>query len=239
MSITEKKSVLITDLRTEAARDAKAYLAESGYDVLTVPEGIALWDEEALSSFASGIADNLIGVIHPAPPVTMSGIMDITPEMWEQCSNEGAIAAMIVTKVFGELFKENGGGSIIYLNSIHAEKPMGKGYLYSLNCGAVEMLTKEAYIDYAPFGVRIFFVESGPVEGDEKVRLNDKSPIYLAVDLRYPALKTPKPDYLNGLLAFLLTDAAYPLAGTPIQADSAYIGYLNDRHKVEGRRYAD
>ena len=234
-----RRIVIITDLRTKEARDAASYLAGLGYDVRPVPEDIPLWDEEALRNWAQPFAAELRGVIHPAPPFLHGGIEEVTEEQWDKNSYEGPVAALIVTKVFGMILRESGkGGAIIYLNSIHAEKPAGKGLLFSIACGAVQMLNREINQDYGEFNVNTYFVQRGPTVNDPDGK-SDISSLYYGVDLRYPQRKMPEEGYLNGLLAFLLTDAAAPLAGSDLRADGGFVGYYGHRRKVEGRPYPD
>ena len=147
------KLVVITDLRTPEAQSAAEYLSGLGYEIATPPESVHLWKEDELTAYAASIREHLAAVIHPAPPLFKGGILEVTEDDWVRISNEGAIAAFIVTKVFCTIFREKKGGTMIYLNSIHAEKPMGKGILYSMNCGAVDMLSREAAQDYSESGV--------------------------------------------------------------------------------------
>lgn len=225
------KTVIITDLRSRPAAEAKAYLESIGYAVLAVPETVRLWDEAALTAWVQPYRENLIGVIHPAPPMHTAGILEITPEAWDLAAWEGPVAALIVTKVFCGIFREKGGGSMIYLNSIHAEKPAGKGYLHALGCGAVEMLAKEASLDYGPHHVGVYFVERGILEDDPG--RSDVSALYYGLDQRYPQRSVPKPSYLNEFLAFLLTPGAMALSGSPIQADAGLLGFYGS-HRNEG-----
>ncbi|MBR6322555.1 MAG: SDR family oxidoreductase [Lachnospiraceae bacterium] len=232
------KIVVITDLCTPEAQSAAEYLSGLGYEIVTPPAEVHLWKEDELTAFTEPLKERLGAVIHPAPPIFKGGILEVSEEDWERTSNEGAIAAFIVTKVFCTIFREKKGGTVIYLNSIHAEKPMGKGILHSLNCGAVDMLSREAAQDYSESGVNVFFVERGITTTDDGK--SDASALYFGTDMRYPRRETPKPDYLNGLLAFLLTDAAYPLSGQPIRCDAGMTGFYNQhRFKVEGREYFD
>ena len=232
-----RHTIVITDLRTKEAQDACAYLSDLGYDVRPVPEDVCLWDEDALRAWAEPFAADIKGVIHPAPPFVHGGIEEVTEEQWDRNAYEGPVAALIVTKVFGMILRESGmGGAIIYLNSIHAEKPAGKGVLFSIACGAVQMLNREFNQDYGEFNVNTYFIERGPTDHDPDGR-SDVSPLYYGVDLRYPQRKMPKDGYLNGLIAFLLTDAAAPLAGSDLRADGGFVGYYGHRRKVEGRPY--
>ena len=218
-------------MRTRVAQEAAKHLASIGYNVLPVPEEICLWDEEALSAWARPLAEELIGVIHPAPPMKSAGILEITQEAWDLASNEGPVATLVVTKVFCGIFRGKQQGAMIYLNSIHAEKPVGKGYLYSLGCGAVEMLAKEVCQDYGAQHVGVYFVERGILEEDPG--FSDVSALYCDVDKRYPDQEAPPSSYLNGLLAFLLTPEALPLSGSPIQADKGMLGFYNSHRMID------
>ena len=218
------------------AGDAEAFLSARGYHTVTVPREICLWDEGALRAFSAPYASSLLGVVHPAPERILGSVESVTEEQWEQASNEGPLAAWCVTKVFCELMKENGGGSMIYLNSIHAEKPVGYGALFSMGCGAVQMLCREVSQDYGQFGINAFFIQKGITQTDP----DSKSPVsavYFGTDLRYPQRKMPETGYLNGLIAFLLTPEAAPLSGADLRADSGMTMYYAHRRRVEGRPY--
>lgn len=236
--MAEKKTVVITDLRSVQAQCAAEYLAAQGWDVQIVPESVCLWDEAALTAFAQPLADTLHGVIHPAPSKVLGGIDQITDADWQRARDEGPVAAFCVTKVFCNILREKRKGAIIYLNSIHAEKPVGKGMLFSMGCGAVQMLCREINQDYGEQGVNCFFVQRG-IGADEMDARSDTSPLYCGVDLRYPTRQLPANDQLNGLLAFLLTDAAAPLTGSDLRADGGMTMYYNHRAEVEGRAYVN
>lgn len=222
------KTVVITDLRTREAEDAAAFLASEGYDVRTVPDGIPLWDEEALSGFARAAAPSLAGVIHPAPPLFLSPLLETTEEAFAEARDDGPLSAWCVTKVFGAVFREKREGCLIYLNSIHAEKPVGRGFLFSAGCGAVQMLAREVNQDYGTSGVRSYFIQRGPSASDPDAR-TDLSDLYYGVDLRYPARRMPAPGSLNPLLSFLLSPGAAPLAGSDLRADGGMVMYYGER----------
>lgn len=232
----EKKTIVITDLRSPQAKCAADYLAGLGYDVQPVPETVCLWNEEQLAAFAAPFADTLHAVIHPAPPARLGGIEELTLQDWQAARDEGPVAALCVTKVFAGIMRAKEHGAVIYLNSIHAEKPVGKGMLFSMGCGAVQMLCREVNQDYGDQGVNCYFVQRG-IGADDPDARSDVSSLYYGVDLRYPAREIPANDQLNGLLAFLLTDAAAPLSGSDLRADGGMTMYYNHRRKVEGREY--
>ncbi len=231
-----EKKIIITDLRTQEAKDALSYFAAQGWEAVAVPEDMRLWDEAALSAFAAAHEESLAAVIHPAPPLVSCGFEEADEDMFAQAGNEGAVAAWCVTKVFGGIFRGKGDGAIIYLNSIHAEKPVGRGFLFSANCAAVQMLQREANQDYGPDGVRTFFVQRG-ISPDDPDGRSDVSPLYYGVDLRYASRRMPERGSLNELLAFLTTPGAAPLMGADLRADGGMTMYYGHRRRVEGRDY--
>ena len=233
-----KRTVIFTDVRMAEAAQARAHLDGLGYRTVTVPKDVCLWVENALRSFAAPWQDSLLGVIHPAPDRILGSIEDVSEEDWDRASNEGAIAAWCVTKVFCGLMKDNGGGSMIYLNSIHAEKPVGRGALFSMGCGAVQMLAREACQDYGQFNVNVYFIQKGVTAADPDSR-SPVSAVYYGTDLRYPKREIPEEGHLNGLIAFLLTPEAAPLTGSDLRSDGGMTLYYVHRRKVEGRPYFD
>ena len=221
------KNIVITDLRTREMRDARDDLEQRGYSVLTVPENIPLWDEEKLRAFAADCGE-LAGVIHPAPPLFQCALEDADEEAFARARDDGPIAAWSVTKVFGDILRKQQGGSLIYFNSTHAEKPVGKGFLFSAGCGAVQMLSREASQDYGSAGVRCYFIQRGPGPDDPDAK-SDVSSVYYGTDLRYPLRKLPERGSLNGLLAFLLTPEAAMLSGSDLRADGGQVMYYGER----------
>ncbi len=234
--MADQKTIIITDARSPQAQCAADYLAQQGYDVQVIPDTIPLWNEEALTAYAAQYADTLHGVIHPAPPKRLGGILSVSEEDWLAAREEGPIAAFCVTKVFCNIMREKQQGAMVYLNSIHAEKPVGEGMLFSMGCGAVQMLCREVNQDYGEQGVSCYFVQQGIYQGEEEC-ISAVSPVYCGVDLRYPQRKIPAFDQLNGLLAFLMTEAAKPLTGSDLRADGGYTMFYTHRHKLEGREY--
>ena len=227
-----RKAVVITDLRTREARDAAAYLTDLGYSVHPVPESIALYDEQALSAFAQPLADTLLGVIHPAPPLFLSPLLETSEEDFAKARDEGPLSAWCVTKVFGGLFRRRREGCLIYLSSIHAEKPVGHGFLFSTGCGAVQMLSREVSQDYGTSGIRSYFVQRGPTDSDPDGR-TPLSTLYCGLPLRYPSRRMPPRGQLNPLLAFLLTPESAPLSGSDLRADSGMTMYYGERITAE------
>ena len=233
---------LITDNRSRAACAAAAHLLTLGFRVAlnhlggdsvagTEPICLDLTDEAALSDWTEACADDFCAVIHPAPPPVHASLAAATEDEWRQAFREGALASLLVTKAAGCRLSSLGRGAMVYLGSIHAEKPMGQGFLFSMACSATQMLCREAALDFGTKGVHAYYVQRGIQECD-LIHANELTNIYHATELRYPQRQLPVPDSLNGLPAFLLTDSAAPLNGADLRADSALTLFYG--HRLEG-----
>lgn len=221
-------SVWITDLRTREMQEARDWLSGQGWQVLVSPEGLCLWDEEAVNAFLAPHRETLRGVIHPAPPPFQCPLEQSDEGLAAKARDEGVMAAWCVTKAAGAVFRAKKAGCLIYIGSIHAEKPMGYGTLYGAGCGAVQMLNREVSQDYGPDGVRSFYLQRGPSASDPDLR-NDLTDFYYGVDKRSPLRRYPEPGELNPLLGFLLTPAAAPLNGSDLRTDGGMTMYYGQR----------
>jgi glucose 1-dehydrogenase len=243
------ETVFISDNREKTAVCAAEYLAGNGYHVIIndlggeIAAGCAsvsldLTDFERLSGFLSGIG-HLHGVIIPAPPQRRISIEEAGDPDWDEGMREGALSSIILTHAAGEIMSKNGCGSLIYLGSIHAEKPTGCSFIYSTACSAVQMLCREAALDYGSMGVNCFYIQRGIMEHD-LYHKSKYSNIYSRPECRYPKKRIPPPDSLNGLIYFLLSDNAAPLNGSDLRADEGYVMYYgNHPDRITGGKKRD
>lgn len=221
-------TIVITRPDSAEMKSLKAYLAAQGHHVVSPPENCRLWDEAEIRAFASACPDDLSGVVHPAPPPFQCSLEKADEETVARARDEGPLAAWCVTKVFGGRFRAQGRGSLIYVGSVHAEKPMGYGFLFSGGCGAVQMLNREANQDYGTSGVHTYYIQKGPTVSDPDLA-NNLTHFFSGAALRYPARELPGADSLNPLIAFLLTPSAAMLAGSDLRADGGMSMYYGER----------
>ena len=226
--------VFIADDRCAVSRAAAAHLASLGYTVQLNRLGgeavpgcdsvrFDLTDVAALTVFFD-IGAPLCGVIFGAPPVIHASIEDADEDSWSRAFEQGVLSALTLTQAACGHMARLGGGAMIYLGSIHAEKPMGYGFLSTMGLSAVQMLCREAAIDYGRRGVNCFYVQRGLMESDMP-NDNDITNQYAGLSTRYPFGRPLVPDDLNGLIAFLLTPGAAPFNGADLRADGGSTMY--------------
>lgn len=237
-------TVFISDGRCPVAREIAAGFAAAGWRVaLNLHQGgaplagceearVDLCRFDELTALFDALGDSLRGVIHPAPPVIHATLEGAGQAQWLRAREEGAIAAMELTRAAGAFLSNLGRGAIVYLGSVHAEKPLGNGFLYSMACAATQMLCREAALAYGPQGVCAYYVQRGFMAHDAD-NLSEYSNLYVAPDFRHPQERLMRPDELNGLMLFLMSDAAGALSGADLRADGgATMFYGKPRKEV-------
>jgi len=233
------KLVWFTDNRDPVACAAAGYLAGRGWRVALNDLGgenmpgcegtrVDLADAGAVNAAVKAFADALRGVVHSAPPPLRASVEKADDGLWGSAFEGGALSSMLVTAAAGEHLAAMGRGAILYLGSMHAEKPMGHGFLHTIGCAATQMLCREAALDYGAKGVHCVYIQRGVMAHDMANR-SAVSNQYIGAAFRYPRRRMPGPDSLCGLIEFLLSQAAAPLNGADLRADEGYTMYYGNQ----------
>jgi len=151
-----------------------------------------------------------------------ANIEDITDEMWKNARDSFVAPILNITQVAGKILMQNKKGGMIYLNSIHAEKPIGSGFLYTICCAAIQALCRESALIFGSYNVGCYNIMRGIVEGEETYFTSDYSSLYHNGELRFPQERLPPASSLNELCALLLSGGAYILNGADLNADEGF-----------------
>ncbi|KIL40500.1 short-chain dehydrogenase [Gordoniibacillus kamchatkensis] len=142
--------------------------------------------------------------------------------------NANAKSAFICTKAVGKQMEAKQSGKVVYVSSIHAEKPTGSSFAYSASKGAVKMLTREASIVLGRHGVNVNAIEFGPVEGDDAAFESDISTLYHSYRYKVPNAVLGSYEDLANLVLFLSADEARYLNGADIRMDGGFLMHYMD-----------
>lgn len=142
--------------------------------------------------------------------------------------NTNAKSAFICTKVIGQQMADGGSGSIIYVSSIHAQKPTGSSFAYSASKGAVSMLAKEAALVLGRSGVTVNTIELGPIEGDDERFASELSTLYEDYAYKVPNAVLGSYDDLAQLSLFLASGEAQYVNGADIRLDGGFLQHYMD-----------
>lgn len=218
------KFVFFNSAADIVSAEVAEYIKTTGYTPVIADSDVDLTSNNSVNSLLEPYKDNLAGAVLSNPHVTLirGGIEDATDEKWKNARDIFAVPMLNITQIVGKILSQNKKGSIIYLNSVHAEKPVGNGFLYTAGCAAVQALCREAALIYGSSNVGCYNIMRGIVEGEETYFTSDYSPVYHNSEIRFPKEKLPSANSLNKLCSFLLSGGAYILNGTDLHADEGF-----------------
>ena len=117
------------------------------------------------------------------------------------------------------------GGAIVLINSIHGEKPSASAPLFSVACGGINMLVKEAAQDFGRLGIRVNQVRCGALEGDDELFKSDISDLYEDFEERVPRQKFGSPEEVVKAAMFLCSEDASFVNGATLTTDGGFLGF--------------
>jgi glucose 1-dehydrogenase len=177
-------------------------------------------------------ASQLVGsvdiLIHNNNTVEPALVETCEEELFLRILNANTKTAFICTQAVGKPMVAKQAGKIIFISSIHAEKPTGSSFAYSASKGAVKMLSRETALNLGRHGVKVNVIEMGPFQGDDETFKSDISSLYDSYRYKVPdtVLGTPK-DTAN-LVLYLCSDEAGYMNGADIRLDGGFLMHYID-----------
>ena len=201
--------------RVEAA-GAKALVVRP--DMLTY-EGAQKMVDEVKAAFG-----RIDALIFNNNDVVKTGIENLTKEVFESQLNANAKAAFVLARVVGLHMAEYGNGKIVFVSSIHCDKPTGSAVMYSISKGCINMLCKECALFFGRKGIQTNLIEAGAVEGDDEKFESTFSPLYAMgyMEERIPRRKAGSNDEIAAVAAFLASEEASFVNGASVRADGGF-----------------
>ncbi len=166
--------------------------------------------------------------VHAAGHVETVSIQNCPVEVWEKEMDINLMTAWCGARAAVRAIGKNRGGAMVFLSSIHDEKPTGSSFLYSVAQGAISMIMREASLDYGRLGIRVNLVEAGPVLGDETKYPLLFSDLYDAMDAKIPRGHPADPAEIAKPVLFLLSEEASYINGATLRVDGGFLGYYGD-----------
>lgn len=173
-----------------------------------------------------GPVDHLVvcGMPHGKGTLLTRGAKDMAKE-----AGRLILSAFSACRHFGTLMAQRGRGSILFLSSTCALKPLGADTAYSVSQGALLMMQKELSLFFGNRGVRVNTVLAEPLAEQEEHFRSD----YLKVDYDVPS-KSPLHRRVTArevadACLFLMGDGASGVNGETLRVDGGLEGYYFDR----------
>ncbi|GHU72102.1 oxidoreductase [Clostridia bacterium] len=142
------------------------------------------------------------------------------------CVMRAAIAKMSMERISPESI--SGNGAMLIISSIHGEKPNGSAGLYSMACGGLNMLAREAAQEFGRLGVRVNLIAPGPIDGEPELFPSEITALYDDAADKVPLGRLGSPEEIAKAALFLCSDDASFINGALIPCDGGFLGYYGD-----------
>lgn len=249
-----RKVVFIADADSWSGEGLIARFSQGGTDlILNSLQDDKEWEDVLVSCIAAGSkvlvthadlcssrdlstmldqTEKLLGpvdvMIHNCNVIRPANVESCEESEFVEIMQRNAKSAFFCTQAFGRRMSARGGGSVIFVSSIHNEKPTGASFTYSASQGAVKMLAHEAALFLGRFGIRVNVIEMGPVEGSDVNFQSHISGLYDDYRYKVPGTKLGTANDLAELAFFLAGEEAGYLNGADIRLDGGFLLHYMD-----------
>ncbi|MCC2875457.1 SDR family oxidoreductase [Lachnoclostridium pacaense] len=256
----EHKMVAVTDGRTAVGRECITMLCREKAGILIFMHGepmdqalkeeldtchaaymvtdAGLSDREALKQAVREAEEALgpaYGVIYNYFTVVEGSVSNLTEEQFEKNYKENIQSAMTAAQVFGAAMDREMNGKLIFIGSIHDDKPSGAYPLFSMAMGAVKNLSREAALGLGVKNVCSVFVELGPIKEDVFAPKSSYTTLYEGYQYKIPSGTVGSASDTAQLCGFLLDSRCRYVNGTEIRMDGGLLlHYIDEKANHRG-----
>jgi NAD(P)-dependent dehydrogenase (short-subunit alcohol dehydrogenase family) len=153
-----------------------------------------------------------------------------TDEQWRLILDVNLSGAFYVLRAAVPVMLEAGGGSVVHVASLNAQRSVPGEGPYSAAKAGVVSLTRTAALEYAPT-VRVNCVSPGVIDTPLTEAITGSAALAEAVTEAIPAARIATAEEVASVIAFLCTDAASYITGQDLVVDggSGLLGATTDR----------
>jgi len=219
-------AVVIADLREALADETAALIEAAGGRAASVRCNVAdETDVQSLMAAARSQFGPVTGLFSNAGTAGVGWIHETRREDWQRVIDVNLTGVFLCAKHALPDMLEQGGGVIITTGSIASVVIGGGGSAasYAASKGGVLQLTRQIAVDYGPQGIRAVCVCPGPIRTslgqharEDRSETGDRMP---RSPFRIPANRGAEPEEVAGTVAFLFSDDASFITGTPVFVD--------------------
>lgn len=156
----------------------------------------------------------------------MCQVLDTPEEAWDKIFDVNVKAAFLLTQQVVPLMETRGGGSIVYVSSIAAFKPMEVIGAYSVSKTTLLGLTKAVALQCVSSNIRVNCLCPGIIETKFSDGLHSNESSRELINQSIPMRRIGKPDECAGMVSFLCSDDASYITGEAFPVAGGYFSRL-------------
>jgi len=178
--------------------------------------------ERAISEAVArlGRIDALVNAVGGGIIDRMSPAQDFPEDDWRFVMALNLDSALFPSQAAARAMIAAGGGSILNISSVRGELALRAGYTpYVASKGALNMLTKQHAVEWAPYGVRVNAISPTFVRTEMVAGMLENEGFYEGLVARIPLGRIAEPEDLVGAALFFCSDASSFVTGQILTLD--------------------
>lgn len=216
----EKVCIVVDDINYEGAKKIEEDLLKMGTKAIAF--GADVTDAPSVKKMVDKVMDDFgridVLVNNACAPIRRIPFIDMDLEEWRQVIRVNLDGTFICSQAVAEVMKKNRKGKIINISSFAAYLPASGFAAYSASKAGIELLTRTMAGELGEFGINVNCIRPGVIETEITKQWHQGE---VGERMLKPiALKRfGDPEEVGTLVAFLASEKADYINGTPISID--------------------
>jgi NAD(P)-dependent dehydrogenase (short-subunit alcohol dehydrogenase family) len=225
----ERASVVVTDVRLDAAEETASMIEARGVRALATELDVR---DPAQAVTARDAALEAFGAVHylvnNAGLVRMSPLDDLDEDEWDLVLDTNLKGMYVVTRAIAPAIGDAGGGAIVNMSTIESEVVVSSAghpqVHYNASKGGVRMLTKALAVELSHRKIRVNAVAPGPIATSFIPGGDLRSPeAWAFMSQRLLVERVGEPEDVAAAVSFLLSDEASFITGAQLPVDGGWL----------------
>jgi glucose 1-dehydrogenase len=213
-SSSEAAESLVAEIGADGGR-ARAVQA----DVASAAD-VGAMVKQTMSAFGHlDVLVNNAGMENPA------GVLEVSEADWDRVLGVNLKGAFLCLQACGRVMRDQGGGSIVNISSVHEDLPFPGYAPYAASKGGLRMLMRNAAIELAPHGIRVNNVAPGAIATPINNRELHSPEKMRALDATVPLGRIGQPAEVAQVALFLASDRASYVTGSTYYVDGGLVRF--------------
>ncbi len=149
--------------------------------------------------------------------------LELSEETWERVLAVNLKGPFLCSQAFARTMREQGGGAIVNISSVHEDLPFLEQAAYAASKGGLRMLMRNLAVELAPNGIRVNNIAPGaiatPLNREEVADPEAVDVLRRTVPLR----RFGQPDEVAEVALFLVSDRAAYVTGSSYYVDGGLV----------------
>lgn len=179
-------------------------------------------DVEAMTRLAAEKFGHIDIAFNVAGGARVGYLLDLDLKDWQASVDIGLTNVFLCLKHQGRHMVQRGSGAIVNVASLTSHLPLYAGSAYSSAKAGVEMLTRNAALEFTPYGVRVNAILPGLVQTPRTGGLFENKAVHDAYMARIPMSRAGSSREIATAALFLASDDASYISGASLVVDGGW-----------------